>query len=345
MPKATQEDINRLFQDLQEDSTLGLNFLVLTGSACIIATIGLLTNSAAVIIGAMIIAPLMMPLRGLALGAIEGNLNLFKESLKTLSIGTIFAITLSCLIGRLINLPASEFTPEILARTQPQLGDLGVAVAAGAVSGFAKLRPKITDAVAGTAIAVALMPPLCVVGISLSQAYWTASWGAFLLFFTNLLGITLACMIVFILGGYYIETQRVKRALRVALALTAILIIPLTLALLQLIKQTQLQANVKKLLLNRTITVGQKVELTKTNVNWQKHPPEVTLTVLAKEPITPNQVRLVEQFLYREMKQPFKLVFQVSEVREVRANDNQPQQETDKKSPTPLKRPNKKIKL
>lgn len=340
MPKATPEDLNRLFQDLQEDSTLGLNFLVLTGSACIIATIGLLTNSAAVIIGAMIIAPLMMPLRGLALGALEGNLNLFEESLKTLSVGTIFAVTLSCLIARLINLPASEFTPEILARTQPQLGDLGVAVAAGAVSGFAKLRPKITDAVAGTAIAVALMPPLCVVGISLSQGYWTASWGAFLLFFTNLLGITLACMIVFIWGGYYIETQRVKRALRVALALTAILIIPLTLSLLQLIKQAQLQANVKKLLLNRTITVGQKVELTKTNVNWQKNPPEVTLTVLAKEPITPNQVRLVEQFLYREMRQPFKLVFQVSEVREVRANDNQPQQDTGKKSPTPLKRPN-----
>lgn len=112
----------------------------------------------------MIIAPLILPLRGLALRALERDVRLFRQSLISVTVGTGCAIALSWLVGRAFNLPASEFTPEILAGTQPNLADLGVAVAAGAISGFAKIRPKISDALAGTAIAV---------------AYWAGSWGAF----------------------------------------------------------------------------------------------------------------------------------------------------------------------
>ncbi len=112
----------------------------------------------------MIIAPLILPLRGLALRALERDVRLFRQSLISVTVGTGCAIALSWLVGRAFNLPASEFTPEILAGTPPNLADLGVAVAAGAISGFAKIRPKISDALAGTAIAV---------------AYWAGSWGAF----------------------------------------------------------------------------------------------------------------------------------------------------------------------
>lgn len=86
---------------------------------------------------------------------------------------------------------------EVLARSEPTLLDLGIAIAAGGISGYAKVEPKVSSSLAGTAIAVALMPPVCVIGLGLSQADWSLSLGATLLYLTNLLGITLSCMLVF----------------------------------------------------------------------------------------------------------------------------------------------------
>ncbi|MBD1937160.1 DUF389 domain-containing protein [Microcoleus sp. FACHB-68] len=325
MQKVSQEELEKLRQNLVEDSQMEVNYLVLTVSSCLIATFGLLSNSAAVIIGAMIIAPLMLPLRGLALGALEGDLILFRQSLITVSAGTVVAVLLSWSVGRLVSLPASEFASEILARTQPNLGDLAIAVAAGFISGFAKIRPKIGDAVAGTAISVALMPPLCVIGISLSQASWAASWGAFLLYLTNLLGITLACMLVFIWGGFYLEGSRLGRALGWVLALTGILVIPLFLSFWTLLTQARVQATLKEKLLRETITVGQQVNLIRPiEVNWNKKPPEVYLSVRAKTPVTSKQVSQVEDYLYERLGQKFVLVFQVGQVSEVRSDQKDP---------------------
>lgn len=314
MPHASPEELEQTYRSLLEDAQLNLNYMVLTVSACLIATFGLLSNSAAVIIGAMIIAPLMMPIRGLAFGALEGDPLLFRHSLTSLFVATGTAISLSCGLGFVINLP--EFGSEVLARTQPNLIDLGIAVAAGSVSGFAKVRPKISDALAGTAIAVALMPPLCVVGLGLSQGNFQFSWGAFLLYLTNLLGINLACMLVFVWAGYA-PFSKSKRALSWALALTGILAIPLGVSFLQLVRQAQLQATIKNILVSRTVTVGQQVDLIKTEVDWTASPPIVRLIVLANEPLTPKQVGLVEQFLRQEIGQPFKLVFLLREVQEV----------------------------
>jgi uncharacterized hydrophobic protein (TIGR00271 family) len=322
MRKASPEAIEKLHRDLQADAALNLNFLVLAISACIIASLGLLMNSATVIIGAMIIAPLMLPLRGLALAALEDDRELFSQSLTTLGVGTLASVVLAWLVGRVFTLPASEFGTEILARTQPNLADLFVAIAAGAVSGFAKIRPQISDALAGTAISVALMPPLCVVGIALSQGDWGGSGGALLLYLTNLLGITLACMLVFVWGGYSVNFTNAHKALRRGLAVTLLLIIPLFTSLALLLNQKQLQSTIKDLLKNQTITVGQQVELMKMQVNWNpipwsNKPSIVILTVQSKEPVTSTQVGAIEKFLARKLGQHFKVVFRVSEFQEV----------------------------
>lgn len=159
--------ILKLRASLLEESRLSLNFLVLLAGSCVIATFGLIINSAAVIIGAMIIAPLMQPLRGFAFAAIEGDRELLKISTISIVLGTLTGILMSWLTGTLLGIP--EFGPEVLARTQPTLIDLAIALVAGAISSYAKVRPEIGDALPGTAIAVALMPPLCVVGLTLSQ--------------------------------------------------------------------------------------------------------------------------------------------------------------------------------
>ncbi|NEQ26819.1 MAG: DUF389 domain-containing protein [Microcoleus sp. SIO2G3] len=312
--KVAPQDLNQIQIDLLEESTLNLNYLVLILGSCVIATLGLLSNSAAVIIGAMIIAPLMLPIRGLAFGALEGNIVLFRKGLMAVVVGTILAIFLAWFLGSLIRLP--DFGSEVLARSKPTLLDLGIAVAAGGISGFAKVQPKVSGTLAGTAIAVALMPPICVVGLGLSQANWSLSWGASLLYLTNLLGITLSCMLTFLMSGY-IPLYRAHKALGWALALTAILLIPLGISFAELIRQAQLEASLKRALLNRTITF-QRVELIKSESNWLTKPPEVRLTVRSSEALTPKQVQLLEAFVEKEMGQKFNLIFQVSQVKEVR---------------------------
>ncbi|MFB2934748.1 DUF389 domain-containing protein [Aerosakkonemataceae cyanobacterium BLCC-F154] len=315
MTKISVDIVEQMREDLLEDSRLTINFLILTVGSCLIATFGLVSNSAAVIIGAMIVAPLMLPLRGLAFGALEGDPELFRDALKAIAIATPLAILASWSIGRLIGLP--EFGSEVLSRTQPTLLDLGIAVVAGGISGFAKVRPKISDALAGTAIAVALMPPICVVGLSLSQGLWNYSWGAFLLYITNLLGIILACMLVFVSAGY----AKYSHALSWTLGLASILVIPLGISFFQLLRQAQIHHTIKTILLNRTITVGQMVELRHTEVNWSTNPPTVYLRVRSSNQITPKQVRLVEEFIAKEVGRPFTLLFQVEQIQEVTAED------------------------
>lgn len=310
----TPQDINQIQIDLLEESTLDLNYVVLILGSCVIATFGLLSNSAAVIIGAMIVAPLMLPIRGLAFGALKGNISLFRKGLISIVVGTFVAIILAWILGSLVRLP--DFGSEVVARSKPTLLDLGIAVAAGGISAFAKVQPKVSGTLAGTAIAVALMPPICVIGLGLSHANWSLSLGASLLYLTNLLGITLSCMLTFLIAGY-IPLYGARKALIWAFTLTAILLIPLGVSFAELLRQSQLEVSLKRALLNRTITF-QRVELIKSDTNWLTKPPEVSLTVRSSEALTSKQVELLEAFVEKEMGQKFTLIFQVSQVEEVR---------------------------
>jgi len=310
------QHLKKIRVDLLEESTLDIDYLVLILGSCIIATFGLLANSAAVIIGAMIVAPLMLPIRGLAFGAVEGNVLLFRKGLIALAVGTVLAIFLACFLGALVQLP--DFGSEVLARSKPTLLDLGIAIAAGGISGYAKVQPKVSATLAGTAIAVALMPPICVIGLGLSQANWSLSLGASLLYLTNLLGITLSCMLTSLMAGYT-PLHRAGKALLWALAFTTILVIPLGVSFAELIEQAQLEASLKRALLNRTITF-QRVEMIKSDTNWLAKPPEVRLSVRSSEALTPKQVQLLEAFVEKEMGQKFTLIFQVSQVEEVRGS-------------------------
>lgn len=317
---AALAQLQQLQADLLMEATPDSSYLALVVGSCAIATFGLLANSAAVIIGAMIIAPLMLPIRGIAFGALLGDFPLFRKGIIAIGIGTLLAIAIAFSLGKLVGIPS--YGSEVLARSEPTLLDLGIAIVAGGISGYAKVQPKISGSLAGTAIAVALMPPICVVGLGLSQANWSLSWGATLLYLTNLLGITLACMMTFLLTGYA-SLQRARSALLLTLALTAILVVPLGTSFFRLVRQVQLETSLKQALLNRTVTF-QRLELLKIQTNWLIKPPEVYLNVRAQAPIAPKQVSLLQAFVKREMKQPFTLVFIIGQVQEIRATDSFP---------------------
>lgn len=315
--QTAQMPVQQLQEELLEESRLAAGYLILIIGSCAIATFGLLSNSTAVIIGAMIIAPLMLPIRGLAFGALEGNLLLFRRGLVSVAVGTLLAVGLAWALGRMVGL--TSFGSEVLSRSQPTLLDLGIAVAAGGISGYAKVQPKVSGSLAGTAIAVALMPPICVIGLGLSQGNSGLSLGAILLYLTNLLGITLSCMLTYLLAGYT-PLRKARRALGWTIGLTAILLVPLGFSFAQLIRQSQLESSLEAALVNRTITF-QRIDLLGIDTNWVSNPPEVRLNVRSQEPITPRQVQLLETFLENETGQPFTLIFSVGQVEEVTSRE------------------------
>lgn len=189
----------QLSQNLIKE-VLNKNFSILLTLATVIATFGLLSNSTATIIGAMIIAPLMIPIISFAYALVIFNVRLINYSLVRLIFGIILTILIAFLTTEIIGyrIPSEE----ILSRTEPTLLDLGVAIGAGIAGAFAKVRRSVSDAIPGVAIAVALVPPLCVVGIGLAVSNFQLSVGALVLFLTNLVGIILMAALIFLLESY-----------------------------------------------------------------------------------------------------------------------------------------------
>ena len=303
--------ILQLRESLVKDSKLTQNYLVLIISSCLIASLGLLIDSAAVIIGAMIIAPLMLPLRGLSFATLEGDLQLLRSSFTSIATGTLLAVASSYLVGLVIGLPS--LGNEFLSRTQPTLIDLLIAVVAGGISGYAKIRPAIGDAVPGTAISVALMPPLCVVGLAMSMGEWEAAWGAALLFLTNLIGINLACLIVYVLAGYA-RGNELGRNLSwgASVVLIALLAVPLGISFWQLVNQANVNDSIKEILVNLDIVDRHYVRVINPEIDWTTKPPLVLLRIQTTNSITPEKVAEVERQLRDKLGQPFKAIFDVT---------------------------------
>lgn len=315
LPHVSPYKIKSLHQELSNDASWNLNYIFCTLCACLIATFGLISNSTAVIIGAMLIAPLMLPLRGLAFAACEGDFQLFRKGLFSIIGATILSLLLSFVLGVIVNIP--EAGSEILSRTKPNLIDLGIAITAGGMSGFAKVRTGISDTLAGTAIAVALMPPLCVVGLALSQGYYPFALGAFLLYITNLLGISLACMLIFIFAGY----TKVNSALGWTSGFTSLLLIPLGASFFQLIQHQQLETEIIQKLTQETITLGQNVKDTRIEIVWTKQPVLVYVFVETDKEITSKQVKLVQNYINKRMGKEFQLIFYVVPIKQITSED------------------------
>ena len=168
-------------------------FFTLLILATIIATAGVLGDSTATVIGAMIVAPLMTPIMASAAALIMANMPRALNRLGLVLAGVIVVIFLSWLFGTFYSgVILFEENSQITARISPRFIDLVAALASGAAGAFCMSRDDIADSLPGVAISISLVPPLCVVGISLSAAEWDAAAGAFLLFITNFLAILLA---------------------------------------------------------------------------------------------------------------------------------------------------------
>lgn len=182
-----------ILASVARDARLDTKYLLLIVMATAIATLGLLQSSAPVVIGAMLVSPLLGPIMGIGFGLAVIDSGLIKRSLVTLAAGTIVAIIVAALIIWLS--PIKDVTPEIRARTQPTLIDLGVAVVGGIAGVYAILR-KLSGVMVGVAIATALLPPLSTVAFGIVTGRFDFSLGGGLLFLTNTLAIAFSATII-----------------------------------------------------------------------------------------------------------------------------------------------------
>ena len=220
---------------LRDSCTPDFDFFLLVVLSAVIATLGLLTNSAAVIIGAMLVAPLMSPIIGIGLASLTGDARLFRDAGVALGRGALFAILMAVLLAwsnrYLPFVTLQELPGEIMSRTRPSPIDLTIALAGGMAAAFALALPSISAALPGVAIATALMPPLCTVGIGIALGRWDVAGGALLLFLTNAVTIAFAAMLVFFALGFATKREagrRAPRALLVSAGFTLVLLVPLT---------------------------------------------------------------------------------------------------------------------
>ncbi len=230
-------------------SVPSFSFHFMLGLSTIIATLGLLSNSAAVIIGAMIVAPLMGPIVGMAYSTAMGNRKLLRRSGFTVFKGIILTIVVSWLVTSIIGLDTVD--TEIMSRVKPTLIDFGIAMAAGAAGAFANTRRSISTAMPGVAIAVALVPPLSVVGIGLAQGEGSIAFGALLLFLTNLICIIFFGSLVFLFQSYG-NLERAKKGLAMSTAVMFLLGIPLTLSMRELIIKKNVSHQIEDFILYET---------------------------------------------------------------------------------------------
>ena len=237
---------DKLFIEGPQTARRLTNFFALLLFATIIATYGVLSSSTATVIGAMIVAPLMGPIMATTSAVVIGSMPRAGRAFALTVAGIILVISLSYLLSWVVPDVTISFTSnaEITSRINPGLYALLTALGAGAAGAFITSRAEIADSMGGVAIAISLVPPLCVVGISLQQGQLDAAAGALLLFLTNYLAILLAGGVVLVVIGLgklagAQEHARIRRR-GLALFVVGILLvsIPLTLTTYQAVTRT-----------------------------------------------------------------------------------------------------------
>ena len=218
--KTTSTSREALYDTVSKDVKLNSNFIVLVILSTVVAAIGLIENNVAVVIGAMVIAPLLAPNLALGLGAALGDVDLMRKALITNLVGVSLCISLSILIG--LSWPFDINSPELLARTNVGMDSLALALASGAAAALS-LTTGLSSVLVGVMVAVALLPPASTFGLMLGHGQYQLALGAALLLIANVVCLNLATKVVFLIKGISPRTwwqkEKAKRAMRISIIL------------------------------------------------------------------------------------------------------------------------------
>jgi uncharacterized hydrophobic protein (TIGR00271 family) len=290
-PRLTEVKRAAIRESVSSGAALTGSYLAMNLAAALIAGFGLIENSPAVIIGAMLIAMLYGPIVGIALGLAEANLQLLGRSFLSEIVGAALVLAAGWVIG--ISTRDLTIGSEILGRTSPNLIDLLIALVGGLAGGFTFVSTGLSGVVVGVAIATALVPPLTTCGMLLARQLPNAAAGAFLLFLANFTAIALGAMIVFLLTGLRpAAADKAKKVLTprlVCLALVLILVFHLNGTLRRTSAQSIMQSNIRKALAQEVAKIpGARL----VDVTLVQRDGKTTAWAVARtpEPISPEQV-------------------------------------------------------
>ncbi|MGA9870477.1 MAG: TIGR00341 family protein [Rhodococcus sp. (in: high G+C Gram-positive bacteria)] len=188
----------------------------------VIAVAGVVSDSTATVIGAMIVAPLSTPILGIGLGIATGKGALILRSSAYVAAGVVLVTVLGFVFAHVLPNPSNVLTnSQVLGRTSPTLMDLTAALATGLVGAIAITRRDVGDVLPGVAIAISLVPPLAVVGVCLGSESPAMALGAFVLFASNVVAMVITATVLLVAAGYGREAERAARAQRRAYAVLA----------------------------------------------------------------------------------------------------------------------------
>ena len=300
---------------LRDSSHPSFDFFLLVVLSCVIATLGLLINSPAVIIGAMLVAPLMSPIIGLGLASITGDARLFRDAGVALVQGALVAILISILLtlfNRLLPfIPLQDLSAEteLLARTRPSPIDLTIALAGGMAAAYALAQPQLSAALPGVAIATALMPPLCTIGVSAALGRWDMAGGALLLFITNAVTISFAGILIFFTLGFNPRREnngQLPRPLIISASLILVLLIPLSFLSVRFFSQASENRAINQIAVEEVTKYGAELSSLQATQNGDTLQMEITLRT--SMPLSYNDVNQLQRDIAFRLQKPVSVV-------------------------------------
>lgn len=304
------ERLDTVLEDINYGSEPGNRFYALVATSTLIACLGLVANSTAVIIGAMLVAPLMTPLFGIALALVRGETSLLGRALRAEIIGVLLGVGIATIFGALPL--ALEVTPEMLSRTQPNLLDLLVAVLAGFAGAFAMIDERLSPTLPGVAIATAIVPPVANTGLCLAVGAFNGAYGSFLLFLANSLSILIVSCATFLAAGlarkipWAEKWGLVKRFGVPALGFLVVAIL-LTHSLVKIVNDRYLTTSIHKVISEELVQFPTTALLRESH-QISRDKLYVLATVRTPKVISPNRVKHIQEALSQKLEMPTELI-------------------------------------
>jgi len=212
-----ENDKKTAVEKLIADSTPRDDFFLMITFAVLMATLGLLTNSASVIIGSMLIAPLLSPILGVSMGVVMADRALISRAVFTVMKSIAFAVPSAALVALFFSHLAGvgpELNAEIHARLKPEILSGFIALVSGFAASYALIKPQLSASLPGVAVSASLIPPLAVTGIGIARLDWSIITDSFILFLLNAGLIVFSSVVVFSLVRFYKEQPAARLAMK-----------------------------------------------------------------------------------------------------------------------------------
>ncbi|HEY70393.1 MAG TPA: DUF389 domain-containing protein [Anaerolineae bacterium] len=306
LPKLARQQQVAVHKEVRKGALPTVDYFVMIGLSAIIATYGLLQDSSAVIIGAMLVAPLFTPILALSLALVQADIRLLRSAIESTLQGVALAIGLAVLLTALS--PLRGLTHEIVSRSQPNLFDLAVALASGAAGAYAVARKDVAAALPGVAIAAALVPPLGTTGVGLALGEFGIAQGGALLFTTNLIAIVLAGAVTLLLLGFRpagrgVQREQLRLGIIISIVLLVLISIPLGAVFISSVNESQTRQTIQRVLTSE-LEVLPDLALVEFNFTENNARIEVVTTMYARSEVASDLAQFLSDELELALQRP-----------------------------------------